>query len=115
MSEEIAEADICLGGPFGNTLQAQRVITGKTFQFLRSGKPTVIGEIKEDTGFVDKQNCLLVSQGSAKSLADAINWGMANRDKLHDIGKSGRAIYDKKFSVSAQKKEIRDLIGSLTA
>lgn len=41
----IPSADLCLGGPFGNTPQARRVITGKTSQCLALGRPCVIGAI----------------------------------------------------------------------
>src|SRR5690606_4500945 len=32
LPEAISHSDLCLGGPFGNTGQALKVITGKTFQ-----------------------------------------------------------------------------------
>lgn len=86
-------SDICLGGPFGNTLQAGMVITGKTYQFLACAKPTIIGKIPGETPFIDKQNCLLVDQGSPQALADAIRWSYSNRDKLPSIGLAARETY----------------------
>ena len=76
---EIPGADLCLGGPFGGTPQARRVVTGKTSQCLALGKATAIGRIDEAFGFVDRVNCLLVDQGSATSLAEAIRWSYENR------------------------------------
>jgi glycosyltransferase involved in cell wall biosynthesis len=64
----IRKSDLCLGGPFGNTEQGQRVITGKTFQFLAMGKPTVIGKLAQIYGFEDTENCLLLRQGDGKVL-----------------------------------------------
>ena len=43
----IRYADLCLGGPFGKTGQAQRVITGKTLQFLLLNKLTIIRNNQE--------------------------------------------------------------------
>jgi glycosyltransferase involved in cell wall biosynthesis len=103
----IPNADICLGGPFGNTEQARRVITGKTSQCLALGKPTIIGEIDEEHGFVDKQNCLLVPQGKSEALAAALRWAYNNQQQLAVIGERGRAIYAEKLSI----KVIGNLLG----
>jgi glycosyltransferase involved in cell wall biosynthesis len=94
----IEEADICLGGPFGDTPQSNRVITGKTFQFLAAAKPILIGYIDENVGFLDKTNCLLVKQGSSKNIATQIIWAYENKDKLAKIGKRGQNLYKSKFS-----------------
>lgn len=106
----IAEADLCLGGPFGNSGQGKRVITGKTFQFLAMGKPTVVGKICGNHGFEDKRNCLLVSQGNEQELADAILWGFENPDKLYAIGQRAWELYMVAFSIDTIVKSLRPLI-----
>jgi glycosyltransferase involved in cell wall biosynthesis len=103
----IPNADICLGGPFGNTDQARRVITGKTSQCLALGKPTIIGEIDEDHGFIDKENCLLIPQGNPGALAEALRWAYIHQEQLCRIGEQGRAIYAEKLSI----KVIGDRLG----
>lgn len=111
----IANADLCLGGPFGGTPQAHLVITGKTYQFLAMGKCTVVGRVDEQVGFVDKTNCLLVNQDSPDSLEGAIRWALQNRDRLPAIGLGGKRLYQTSFSQDAQShllgKLIRDLVG----
>lgn len=96
---EIPRASICLGGPFGGTPQARRVVTGKTSQCLALGKATIIGRIKEDYGFVDRLNCLLIEQADADALAGAIRWAYENRSKLTHIGACGHALYCERLSV----------------
>jgi glycosyltransferase involved in cell wall biosynthesis len=107
-----ARADLCLGGPFGNTGQARRVITGKTFQFLAMGKPVVVGRILDDPGFIDRDNCLLVPQGSGEELANAILWCLENRDRLEDIGRNGRLLYDRLFSTECITQRLKPLFES---
>lgn len=99
LQSEIPRADLCLGGPFGDTPQARRVVTGKTSQCLALGKATVIGRIHEDYGFADRVNCLLVEQADASALAVAIRWAYENRDRLSDMGARGREVYDMRLSV----------------
>jgi glycosyltransferase involved in cell wall biosynthesis len=108
----IHRADLCLGGPFGNTGQAHRVITGKTFQFLAMGKPTVIGEINQEDGFEDKKNCLLVAQGDENILADTIRWGYHHPDELLSIGQRGRKLYLDKFSIEKIREELQVIFES---
>lgn len=106
----VEEADLCLGGPFGDTSQSKRVITGKTFQFLASEKPVVIGKINEDVGFIDKENCILVKQGSTEEIVKSLQWAAKNRTKLRKIGRAGKDLYDRRFSVEAASKKVEQII-----
>jgi glycosyltransferase involved in cell wall biosynthesis len=105
----IGRADLGLGGPFGNTGQARRVITGKTFQFLAMSKPVIVGEIDEDFGFNDKVNCLIIPQQDEKSLAQAILWAFQNQSKLGWIGQQGYDLYQSRYTV----KKISDILSGI--
>jgi glycosyltransferase involved in cell wall biosynthesis len=98
MRDEIPRSDLCLGGPFGGTPQARRVVTGKTSQCLAQGKATIVGRIDEDVGYVDRVNCLLVEQGNAKAIADAIRWALDHRSELAAIGQRGKVLYSQRLS-----------------
>ena len=95
---DIGRADLCLAGPFGGTGQGQRIVTGKAYQCLAMAKPVVIGAIPEDQGFRDRQNCLIVPQGSAEDLAEAIRWSLGHPEALQAIGREGRRLYEARFS-----------------
>lgn len=109
----MADSNLCLGGPFGNTGQAKRVITGKTYQMLSMGKATIVGHIEEMVGFEDKNNCLIVKQGSAKDLATAIEWASSNSPLLVRIGANGRKLYEQRFSSQVISQLLSDLISNL--
>ncbi len=113
LPDYISNADVCLGGPFGATPQAKKVITGKTFQFLAMGRPTIVGKIDEEIGFVDRKNCLLVEQGSTDKLTSAIKWAFDNQQKLSIIGDGARKLYQDKFSVSEASKMLGDMVTRL--
>lgn len=73
LPEYIANADICLGGPFGATSKAQRVIAGKTYQFAAMEKALILGDnIANNELFTDGKDCLMVEMGSEDKLAKAI-------------------------------------------
>ncbi|MEL7185660.1 MAG: glycosyltransferase [Pseudomonadota bacterium] len=106
-SSVIPGADLCLGGPFGGTPQARRVITGKAFQFLAQSKPTVIGRTDEPVDFIDRENCLLVEQGNAEDLASAISWAIENRSALPSIGEAGHELFQRKFSSGVLAEQLQ--------
>lgn len=110
-----AQADICLGGPFGDTPQSDVVITGKTFQFLAMAKPVIVGQNAEATnaGFIDKHNCLLVERGNAKALAKAIRWAYEHQRKLPAIGQAGSELYARRFSVTTQAPQLTAMLREL--
>lgn len=106
----IAESDLGFGGPFGYTGQSDRVITSKTFQFLAMAKPVVVGKINFDGGFEDKINSLVVPQGDAQALADAVLWAFQNRDKLKLIGLRGRDLYQSFYSIEKISEVLEKLL-----
>ena len=111
LPEYILNADIGLGGPFGGTGQAERVITGKTFQFLAMAKPVIIGKIQgNDNEFVDKQNCLIVPQGNCNALSDAILWAFGHRFELPDIGQRGYELFNSCYSTEKISMQLRKIL-----
>lgn len=107
------KAGLTLGGPFGNTLQSQYVITGKTYQFLALGTPVLIGKNQVNEGFTDKINCLLVPQADAGALADAVVWAYEHPKELKDIGEAGHRLYEQNFSQKHVNQLIEQLVGEL--
>jgi glycosyltransferase involved in cell wall biosynthesis len=106
----IDSSALCLGGPFGNTPQAQHVVTGKTYQFLACAAPVVVGAGEATNEyFVDKQNALVVTQADAEALAKAITWAYKHPDELATIARNGRALYEKQFSTAAIAKILQPL------
>jgi glycosyltransferase involved in cell wall biosynthesis len=114
VSEEIPAADLCLGGPFGDTPQARRVVTGKTSQCLALGRVTIVGAIAFDYGLRDRENCLLVPQGDADSLAAALRWAHAHRERLPTIAAAGQELYAQRLSVAAIARELLPALHRLT-
>lgn len=99
LGDYIPKADLCLGGPFGDTPQASRVINGKTQQFLAMGKPTVIAHGDVSEGFLDRENVLIVPPADPESLAATILWAMDHPRELAAIAEAGRDLYRQRFSV----------------
>jgi glycosyltransferase involved in cell wall biosynthesis len=101
------EHDLMLGGPFGDTTQARFVITGKTYQFLACALPTVVGENLESGVFADRSDALVVRLGDSGGLAAAIEWAADHADELGSIGRRGRELYERLFSVERIAVELR--------
>lgn len=105
----IAMSDLCLAGPFGDTLQARYVVTGKAYQFMASERPIVVGENLESHIFEDEKDALIVKQLDAKALAEKILWAKNNPEKLAKIAKNGRKLYEKEFSNKRVAEDLRAL------
>ena len=113
LRDHIMDCDLGLAGPFGETVQAGMVVTGKTFQFMACAKACVIGKTHVQASFTNQQNCLIVERGSVDSLVQAVNWAYANRRKLRTIGTKGRALYDEQFSTKIIAYELDTIIKAL--
>jgi glycosyltransferase involved in cell wall biosynthesis len=109
----VHSAGLCLGGPFGKTLQSQFVITGKTTQFLACAAPVLAGKNKVSGMFIDKQNCLLVPPAQPEAIAEAIAWAAAHPAELKRIGLAGRKLYETHFSQAVVNRLVADVVGEL--
>ncbi|HVX48331.1 MAG TPA: glycosyltransferase, partial [Candidatus Saccharimonadales bacterium] len=113
LPDAIHDAGLTLGGPFGGTLQADFVVTGKTYQVLACGEPVLIGRNRVNEGFVDKENCLVVPQADARALAEAIRWAADHPKELAQIGRAGRQLYEANFSQAAVNNMIQEIVAQL--
>jgi glycosyltransferase involved in cell wall biosynthesis len=113
LPKTIGEAGLTLGGPFGNTLQAGFVVTGKTYQALACAAPVLIGRNKVNEGFTDKKNCLMVLQADARALAEAILWAAEHPNELKEIGQAGRELYERHFSQKIINGLVADMVKGL--
>jgi glycosyltransferase involved in cell wall biosynthesis len=110
-----AAAGLALGGPFGDTLQSQFVVTGKTYQFLALGAPVLIGRNQVNADFQDKVNCLVVAQADAQALATTISWAQQHPKELERIGHNGYELYQKHFSKTVINELVQQLVANLPA
>lgn len=110
LPELMRKADVCIAGPFGNTFQSQYVITGKTYQYMALGRPTLIGINEEAHNFTDGKNALTVPQANADAITAKLRWAMVHRSELPKIGKAGRKLYDDKFAVPVLAVHLKKIL-----
>lgn len=113
LADTARNSHLCLGGPFGDTVQARHVITGKTCQFMACGLPVVVGKTPAGELFRDGENCLEVPLGDAQALAGKILWAYHNQDKLDAIGHRGCELYQKHYSQDVANAIVAKMLTNL--
>lgn len=114
LPKRMIEADLCIGGPFGKTLQSQFVIATKTFQMLACARPALVAKnLTANEGFQDKKNCLLVPQANPKAIAEAIGWAADHPKELEKMGQEGRRLYEARFSQARVARDVQRMISAL--
>jgi len=115
LPEKIAGADICLGGHFGKSEKAIRVVPNKVFQMIAMGKPVIVngGPAMREAGFKDRMNCIFCKNADPKSIADAILL-LKNEPMLENaIAKGALELYRKNFSEERIAKNFIKKINSV--
>lgn len=93
LPEIIARATICLGGHFGRSEKARRVIAGKTFQCLAVGKPTIVGDNPANRElFSHGENVWMCPMADPTALANAIRHLLGSPQLCQKLGEAGRQI-----------------------
>ncbi len=71
----------------------------------------------DNTGTVhfitEKVNGLVCKARDVDSIEECMEWCLNNRDKLPEIGKNARKIYDENFSMEIQKRNIMKIVESM--
>ena len=103
-------SSLMLGGPFGDTRQAQNVVTTKTYQALASNIPVVVGDsLATREFFRDKDTALITPQADPEALVRAISWASKHPKELKTIAANGLKLYDRQFSTDAIAKILQPL------
>ena len=115
LPKHMSNADVCLGGHFGNTDKAKRVISGKTYQFVAMKKPVIIGNNEANREiFENEKNCLMVNHSDENDLAEKIIKLWRDKKLAKKIAEKGYEKYQEKFSYSVIKKNIGHIVNDLS-
>jgi glycosyltransferase involved in cell wall biosynthesis len=114
LSDEIAVADICLGGHFGLSDKASRVIPGKIYQMLAMGKPVIAADSQANKELLQHgTSAYLCPAGNPPALAQAILDLHRDHQLCKNIGIGGRETYEKKCSEEVVTEKLRKLISEM--
>lgn len=96
LPDEIAAADICLGGHFGESAKAGRVIPGKIYQILAMARPLIAADSPANKDLLTHgETALLVPPGDADSLVGAVR-ALRNDSSLGDyLAEAGRSLFER--------------------
>lgn len=107
LPDEIAKAAICLGGHFGNTQKAKRVIAGKTYQLLAMAKPTIVGDNKANHELLTHgKDAFFCKMNDHIALANSICYLHEHRIFRENLGIGGYKTFIKKASNKVLEKQI---------
>ncbi|OGX30928.1 MAG: hypothetical protein A3D27_03505 [Omnitrophica WOR_2 bacterium RIFCSPHIGHO2_02_FULL_46_37] len=111
LSNQIAEADLCLGGHFSTAQKAKRVIAGKTFMYLAMKKPVIAGDNPANREvFIHAKNIYMCEMGNALSLADAILKLKENADLKDTVAQAGFDLFKELFSNKKTQERLSKII-----
>lgn len=114
LQDEIAAADICLGGHFGMSDKAGRVVPGKIYQILAMARPLIASNSPANQALLRGQNAaLLCPPGDAHALAHAILALHQAMDLRENIRHKGYAVYTTKCSETAITEMLKQLLPTL--
>jgi glycosyltransferase involved in cell wall biosynthesis len=112
---EIASADICLGGHFGPSEKAGRVIPGKVYQILAEGRPLIAGDTPANRMLLEHQiNAILCPIRDPISLASAIQELYHDPILRQKIGCGARKLYEESCSEAVITAILQDVCGQIT-
>lgn len=108
---EIQQAAICLGGHFGTSQKAGRVIAGKTFQCIAMGKPTIVGDNPANHELLEHgKDAWFCQMGDPDALANAILTLMDNPELCKRLGLNARQTYLSRASNPILENELNKIV-----
>ena len=114
LADEVATATICLGGHFSTIDKAQRVIAGKTFQALATGKATIVGDNPANRELLTPgYDALFCPMGDPQALASAILKLLGDAELRAYLGGNGFRTFREQASSDVLSREISRMVGEL--
>lgn len=114
IADEIARSDICLGGHFGPSDKAGRVIPGKVYQILAMKKPVVASSTPANLELLsNNETALLCPQGDPDRLAEAI-LALTKDNQLREwIAQRGYSLYRERCSEGVITTMVKETVSEL--
>jgi glycosyltransferase involved in cell wall biosynthesis len=114
LPDAIAGASLCLGGPFGATAKASRVIAGKTFQFMAMARPTIVGDSPASRElFVHGEDVWMCRLADPQALASAILELKRDAPLRARIAQRGAERCREEFSMEKQGQRLAQIISGV--
>ncbi len=110
----IARSKICLGGHFGASEKARRVIAGKTYQCIAMGRPTIVGNNPANAElFAHGQDAWFCPMNSPEDLAESILLLDADPQLRKALGEGAYRTFTEKASPRVIREELAELLSRL--
>lgn len=114
LPNEIAKADLCIGGHLGTTEKAQLVIPGKTFQFIAMKKPTIIGQTIANRELFEKiDKPYYVEVGNSHALSTKVKKLLSSPILLNKMASEQYQVYRRFASREIIRRQVNNLIRNL--
>lgn len=111
LPNQIARASICLGGHFGASDKAKRVIAGKTFQLLAMRKPTIVGDNDANRELLAHgQNAWFCKMNDPEALAEAILHLYEHENLRKEIAQKGYDRFKEQASLEVLSERLKSYI-----
>ncbi len=111
LAAEIAAADICLGGHFGDSEKAGRVVPGKIYQMLAMAKPVIAADAPANRALLHHgQEAILVPPTDPHALANAIVTLHQEPALRASLAEQGHRLYQATCSETVIKAQVRQVV-----
>lgn len=112
LPKKINKADVCIGGHFGSSKKAMRVVANKVFQIIAMKKPIIISDSPSSisAGFIDKENCLFCEAQNPEKLARKILKLKNDTNLKKKISQGGFELFKNNFTPEKTAKEFKNII-----
>jgi len=111
LPSEIQNSRICLGGHFGTSGKACRVIPGKAFQMIAMGKPVIVGDNAANRELLtDQVDSYFCEMNNPQALADAISTLFYNDSLRKRIAEGALATYLNTAASASLRSIVQDSV-----
>ncbi len=115
LATEIASADICLGGHFGRSDKAGRVIPGKIYQILAIGRPLIAADTPANRGLLtDGVSACLCQPDDPEALAVTILKLHRDAALREQLVVQGRTLYLEQCSEAVITERLHRITSKMT-